>query len=414
MAESVVTIDRLGAQGDGIAQTSAGQLYVPFVLPGETANVARHKDRGDLISLLSRSPRRVEPACRHFGECGGCALQHLETDAYLDWKRSRVVDALAGRGIEAEVAPVRGCAPASRRRVTFAARRVEEGMLLGFNRALSHHIVAIGECPVADRAISSVLDVVRATAEAVCATGKPFRVTVTATASGLDLAFHDSGRLEDARRRSASAFAVSNGLARLTVDGEVIVEPRKPVVMFGAVSVQPPPGGFLQAVADAEDGMVGLVSSHMPKAKRVADLFSGVGAFALRLAAFAEVHAVEGDAAALAALDRGYRFAAGLRRVTTERRDLFRRPLLWKELDAFDAVVFDPPRAGAEDQAKQIARSGVPKVAAVSCNPVTLARDLRILIDGGYTLASVHPVDQFLWSPHVEAVALLEKPRRRR
>jgi 23S rRNA (uracil1939-C5)-methyltransferase len=207
---------------------------------------------------------------------------------------------------------------------------------------------------------------------------------------------------------------MAEGLARLSVDGEIIVEPRKPVVQFGSVAVAVPPGAFLQATEAAEQTMAGLVGQHLSRARRVADLFAGCGSFALRLAATSEVHAVEADAPALAALDRGFRFAGGLKRVTVERRDLFRRPLTFKELNGFDGLVFDPPRAGAEDQSKQIARSEVPLVAAVSCNPVTLARDLRILLDGGYALKSVTPIDQFLWSPHVEAVALLEKPRRRR
>ena len=194
----------------------------------------------------------------------------------------------------------------------------------------------------------------------------------------------------------------------------MIVEPKKPAVTFGTVAVMPPPGAFLQATEAAEATMAELVAGHLSRAKKIADLFSGCGSFALRLASKAEVHAVENDAAALAALDRGFRFAAGLKRVTAEKRDLFRRPLTAKELEAFDGVVFDPPRAGAEDQSKQLARSQVPLVVAVSCNPVTLARDLRILLDGGYALKSVVPIDQFLWSPHVEAVALLEKPRKKR
>ncbi|TIP90357.1 MAG: class I SAM-dependent RNA methyltransferase, partial [Mesorhizobium sp.] len=183
---------------------------------------------------------------------------------------------------------------------------------------------------------------------------------------------------------------------------------------FGDIAVAVPPGAFLQATEAAEQAMADIVGRHLARAKKIADLFAGCGSFALRLAAKSEIHAVEGDAAALLALDRAFRFASGLKRVTSERRDLFRRPLTFKELNAFDGIVFDPPRAGAEDQSKQIARSDVPLVAAVSCNPVTLARDLRILIDGGYALKSVTPIDQFLWSPHVEAVALLEKPRRRR
>ncbi|RWD73491.1 class I SAM-dependent RNA methyltransferase [Mesorhizobium sp.] len=408
------TIARLGSQGDGIANAEGGEVFVPFTLPGETVTAARQKDRATLMSVLEASPLRIDPACRHFTECGGCALQHYEPPAYQEWKREKVVQALEAKGIACEVAALVPCAPHSRRRVTFSARRTEAGMLLGFVRALSSEIIPIEECPISLPAIVAALAKLRALAGLVCATPKAFHMTVTVTASGLDIAVHDAGKLGDHQRRIASNFVMAEGLARLSVDGEIVVEPKKPVVQFGPVAVAVPPGAFLQATEAAEQAMAGLVGQHLSRAKKVADLFAGCGSFALRLAAKSEVHAVEGEAAALAALDRAYRFATGLRRVTSERRDLFRRPLTFKELNAFDGLVFDPPRAGAEDQSKQIARSDLPLVAAVSCNPVTLARDLRILLDGGYTLKSVIPIDQFLWSPHVEAVALLEKPKRRR
>ncbi|RWL90155.1 MAG: class I SAM-dependent RNA methyltransferase [Mesorhizobium sp.] len=408
------TIARLGSQGDGIANAEGGEVFVPFTLPGETVTAARQKDRATLMSVLEASPLRIDPACRHFTECGGCALQHYEAEAYQQWKREKVVQALKAKGIACEVDALVPCAPRSRRRVTFSARRTEAGMLLGFVRALSSEIIPIEECPISLPAIVAALDKLRALAALVCSTPKAFHMTVTVTASGLDIAVHDAGKLGDHQRRIASNFVMAAGLARLSVDGEIVVEPKKPVVQFGPVAVAVPPGAFLQSTETAEQAMAGLVGQHLSRARKVADLFAGCGSFALRLAAKSEVHAVEGEAAALVALDRAYRFATGLRRVTSERRDLFRRPLTFKELNAFDGLVFDPPRAGAEDQSKQIARSDVPLVAAVSCNPVTLARDLRILLDGGYTLKRVTPIDQFLWSPHVEAVALLEKPRRRR
>ncbi|MFU0506467.1 class I SAM-dependent RNA methyltransferase [Pseudaminobacter sp. NGMCC 1.201702] len=407
-------IARLGAQGDGVADTTEGPVFIPFTLPGELVTAARQKDRATAMAILEPSPLRVDPPCRHFTECGGCALQHLETQAYLDWKRDKLVHALKARGIEAEISATVPCLPHSRRRVVLSARRTEARMLLGYNRALSHHIIDIEECPIAVPEIVSALSKLKAVASLACNTAQPFHLTVTHTASGLDVAIQGSGKIEEKARMAISDFAIREGLARVTVDGEIIVEPKKPMVLFGDVAVEPPSGAFLQAVASAEAVMAQLVSDHLRRAKKVLDLFAGSGAFTLRLAAKAEVHAVEGDGAALAALDRGFRFASGLKRVTTEKRDLFRRPVRFKELNAFDGVVFDPPRAGAEDQCVQIAKSDVPLVAAVSCNPATLARDLRILIDGGYTLKSVTPIDQFLWSPHVEAVALLEKPRRRR
>jgi len=407
-------IERLGAQGDGIARTQSGPVYIRYALPGETVTAARAGDRADLIAVVKPSPRRVEPPCRHFGACGGCALQHLDPEAYNAWKRAKVVDALKGAGIDAPVAAIVPCAAGTRRRLTFAGRRTAAGMLLGYHEALSHRIVDIVECPIARPEIVAKLGALRGLA-AILATGpEPFRMTVTATASGLDIACEETGRLADATRLAAIDFVRRAGFARLCVGGEVIVAARPPVVMFGAVAVEPPPGAFLQATAEAEEAMAARVAGHLAGAKRVADLFCGSGTFALRLAARASVHAVESDAAPLAALDRAARLAGGLRQVTAERRDLFRRPLIARELERFDGLVFDPPRAGAQGQSRQIARSDVPRVAAVSCNPATLARDLAILVAGGYRVASVTPIDQFLWSGHVEAVALLEKPARRR
>ncbi|MER8676316.1 class I SAM-dependent RNA methyltransferase [Mesorhizobium sp. M0615] len=406
------TIKRLGSQGDGVAETETGELFIPFTLPGEIVTAARERDRAMLMAVLETSPLRIDPACRHFTECGGCAVQHLQADAYQQWKRDKVVHAL--KGIAGDIGALVPCAPHTRRRVVLAARRADTGMLLGFHRHLSPEIIPIEECPISLPEIVAALDRLRSVADLVCATTKSFRMAVTVTGSGLDVAVYESGKLGENQRRVASNFIMANGFARLSIDDEIVIEPKKPVVMFGTVAVAIPPGAFLQATQAAEQAMADLVGGHLKRARKVADLFAGCGSFALRLAAKSEVHAVEGDAAALSALDRGSRFATGLKRVTGERRDLFRRPLTFKELNVFDGVVFDPPRAGAEDQSKQIARSDVPFVAAVSCNPVTLARDLRILIDGGYILKSVTPIDQFLWSPHVEAVALLEKPKRRR
>jgi 23S rRNA (uracil1939-C5)-methyltransferase len=403
-------ISYLGSQADGVAETETGPVFIPFTLPGETVTASRHRDRGDLLAVLSASPQRIEPACIHFGSCGGCAIQHFQDDAYRAWKREKVAHTLR----EPEIAELIPCAPRTRRRVTFAVRKSDKGMVLGFNRALSSEIIDISECPISVPEIVSALDRLRVLAGMVAATPQPFHMVVTATASGLDIAARDSGKLGDSRRLLVSEFVIREGFSRLSIDGEIIVEPRKPTIVFGDVPVAIPSGSFLQATAFAEQAMADLVVAHLSRAKKVADLFSGSGSFALRLAKKSEVHAVEGDAEALAALDRGFRFANGLKRVTSEKRDLFRRPLTFKELNAFDGLVFDPPRAGAEDQCKQIARSDIPYVAAVSCNPATLGRDLSILTAGGYRITSVTPVDQFLWSPHVEAVALLEKPKKRR
>lgn len=414
MTSTRLTIQRLGAQGDGIADTPRGPVFVPFALPGETVTAALNQDRADLIAVLDPSRSRVKPTCRHFGTCGGCSLQHLEEGAYRAFKRETVVTALRQRGLDVEVAELVACPTASRRRVTWTALRTEAGVLLGYRKAMSHDVVDISEDPIAVPAIESAIRLVRELAGVVATGGDAFRLLVTATETGLDIAVSGTGPLAAGRRQRASQFAIANRLARLSVEGEIVVEPNKPQVIVGDVVVNPPPGAFLQAVAEAEAAMAGLVMGHLAKAKRVADLFTGIGTFALRLAKNSMVHAVEGEGEALQALDRAFRHGQGLKTITNERRDLYRRPLTWKELSAFDGLVFDPPRAGAEDQARQIARSEVRYVAAVSCNPATLARDLSILVEGGYRLLSVTPIDQFLWSHHVEAVALLEKPKKRR
>ena len=408
MSETV-TIARLGAGGDGVVEAGGGHVFVPFTLPGELVTIAREGDRGTLMALKQPSPDRVAPACRHFEDCGGCAVQHMETAAYREWKRQRVIEALAARGIEAEVAPLVPAMPATRRRATFTARREGEGMVLGFNAAMSHRVVAVGECPILLPALVEALPALRNLAGLLANTPKPFRLAVTATLSGLDIDAQGCGTLKEGRRQAVTRAVVEAGFARLSIDGEVILAPKPPQMRFGAVTVNLPPAPFLQATADAETAMAGLVTAHLAKAKRVADLFCGSGTFTFPLAGKSAVHAVESDAAALRALDHARRHTQGLKPVTIETRDLFRRPLMTRELEAFQGVVFDPPRAGAEAQARQIASSKVRHVASVSCNPATLARDLRILLDGGYRIESVTPVDQFLWSPHVEAVALLSR-----
>lgn len=407
-------IARLGAQGDGVAETETGPVFIPFTLPGEIVTAVRRKDRAELVAIEQTSPLRIEPACRHFGVCGSCSIQHLDHDAYLDWKRGLLVQPLKSHGIETVVADLVACAPHSRRRAAFTAKKIDAGVMLGYYRALSHDLFHMEECPVLLPSIVEARGMLGQLAYIIGKVGAAFRLTVTATASGFDVAAFDCGKPTERVRRLASDFVIKAGIARLSIDGEIIIEPVKPALSIGDVSVTPPPGGFVQAVLEAEQAMAALVGAHLRRARKVADLYAGCGAFALRLAKSSEVHAVEGDAAALAALDRGYRFGTGLKRVTVEKRDLERRPLTFKELNAFDGLVFDPPRAGAEDQCRQIARSDVPLVAAVSCNPATLARDLAILIAGGYALKSVTPIDQFVWSAHVEAVALLEKPKKRR
>ncbi|WP_064686181.1 class I SAM-dependent RNA methyltransferase [Rhizobium bangladeshense] len=416
MSTETVTIEKLGAQGDGIAGSAAGPIYVPFSLPGETVAIARVKSQGTIMSITTPSPDRQEPPCRHFGPdgvngtCGGCTLQHLADAPYRAFKRQLVVDALKSKGLTPEVGEIVPARPGERRRVVFAARKTEKDMLIGFNQAESHHIVAIEECPISSAGIVARLPAIKAIAASLATSAEPFRVAVLETLSGLDIAADDIKKLPDPQRRKAIETVLGlRGIARVTVNGEILVEPTKPLIDFGGVEVSPPPGGFAQATKPAEEAMAELVLAHAGKAKRIADLFAGAGTFTLRLARIGRVHAVEAEATALAALDQAARKTQGLKPVSVEKRDLFRRPLMTQEFKPFDMVVFDPPRAGAEFQCKELARSGVKKIAAVSCNPLTLARDLQILVEGGYRITRVTPIDQFLWSSHVEVVATLEK-----
>jgi 23S rRNA (uracil1939-C5)-methyltransferase len=406
---NTLKIERIGAQGDGVASGEKGPVFVPFTLPGERVNIAVNGSEGTAMSVLEPSSERIDPACKHFEQCGGCALQHWAAEPYLEWKRQIVREALASKGIEGDVQPVTACQPGERRRVTFTARKVHDKIMIGFNAARSHDIIEIEECPVSMPSLIAALPALKRLATILITKNDPARLSVTQTDSGLDISVDGIPAPKGEARKRASEYTILNKWTRLSVAGEIIVEPRKPVLSFGKVPVSLAPGGFLQAVHHVEEAMAALVSAHMAKSKKVADLFAGAGSFTFRLAEKSAVHAVESDAGSVVALDHAWKNVQGLKPISTEKRDLYRRPLIPFELKAYDGVVFDPPRAGAEAQCGVLAKSAIKRIAAVSCNPITLARDLRILIDGGYRLLSVTPFDQFLWSPHVEVVALLER-----
>jgi 23S rRNA (uracil1939-C5)-methyltransferase len=396
-------IERLGAQGDGV---TAGGLFAPFTLPGEDVQGTISGDRIEVVKILSASPDRVDPPCRHFGTCGGCALQHASDGFLATWKRDQIAAALASRGIsgvelrETVTSPVN-----SRRRATFAARRTKKTVQVGFRARGSDEVVPLTECPLIDPALFAAVPAISEAAVLGASRKGVIRATATITLGGIDLAIEDAKPLERQGIVEAAALADRYDLARLTWNGEVQAARRPAAQRFGTAEVTPPPGGFLQATRPGETALIGAVKEAVGKAERIADIFAGCGTFSLPLAAQAEIHAVEGDKALMAALDAGWRAAPGLRKVMTEVRDLFRRPLLSTDLAPFDAVVIDPPRAGAVAQTEELAAHGPSRIAAVSCNPATFARDARTLIDGGYRLDWVLPVDQFRWSPHVELAA---------
>jgi len=408
-----LVVDRLGHRGDGVADGPDGPIYVAGTLPGETVEVEAwpgHPDRRQLLSVEKPSLQRIAPICPHFGVCGGCALQHWEDAAYREWKRGLVVAALQHARLDAPVAALIDAHGDGRRRVVFHARRGTHDVLeVGFSAARAHHVIAIDRCPILAKSLDGALKAAWATAEVLDPVNKPLDIQVTATAAGLDIDVRGSGALQPNLMVALARVAAQQNLARLTRHGELIAQARAPTLHIGAATVVLPPAAFLQATAEAEAVLSRLVLESCAGAKTVADLFAGIGPFALRLAVATRVLAVDEDDAALAALKRAAATATGLKPVATARRDLFRNPLLASELSRFDAVVFDPPRQGAQAQARELAASVVPVVVAVSCNHGTFARDVRLLTDGGYRLVSVMPVDQFRYSFHVEIVARLEK-----
>ena len=404
-----VTISDLGHGGDGIAETDNGRIYVPFTLPGETVEIEAGATRGRLTRIIDASSERTQPICRHFGTCGGCALQHMERSAYLAWKRKMVVDSFVQRGIDADVEPTVAIPENSRRRAVFSVLKTANGVVLGFHRRGSNDIVKVEECPVLVPAILDKLATLRRIAELTLNPARAARMTVVAAGNGIDIAVDGAGRLRRPTLESLGGLAADAALARLTIDGSQIFLNRQPEIRAGEALLLPVPGGFIQAAAPAEAALAAAILDHFGDAAPVADLFAGIGTFTLRLARRAAVTAVEGSGQLLAAIESASHFTPGLKPVATRKRDLFHNPLAPIELDAFGAVVFDPPAACAKTQAEALAASKVPKVAAVSCNPATLARDARILIDGGYRLVRVLPVDQFLFSAEVEAVATFER-----
>jgi 23S rRNA (uracil1939-C5)-methyltransferase len=411
MTEHLV-ISRIGHRGDGIADTDAGPVYVPYTLPGERVEVESvrgHPDRRHLLHVDTVSADRIAPFCPHFGVCGGCAIQHWAEKPYREWKRSLLLTALVHAGLPTPVGELVDAHGEGRRRAVFHARRGTHDVVeVGFSALRAHTIVAIDRCPILAPSLENAVEIAWAIAEILEPTQKPLDIQVTGTLNGLDIDIRGSGPLDRGHTAALARLAAAKRVARITRHGEFIAQNAPPIISMGPAQVTLPPGSFLQATQLGEETLAQLALACVGRAKTIADLFAGVGPFALRFAQHARVSAVDSNQDALNALARAAS-SPGLKPVETLRRDLFRRPLSATELMRFDAVIFDPPRQGAEAQATEIARSRVPTVVAVSCNPSTFARDARILVDGGYRLTAVTPVDQFRHSAHVEIVAAFSR-----
>lgn len=399
-----LTVERLGHLGDGIGP---GPVYVPLALPGEEVEGTPEGRTLTDVRILAPSPDRVRAPCPHYRACGGCLLQHASDAFVAGWKAEVVQAALTAQGLSAPFRPVATSPARSRRRATLAGRRTKKGVLLGFHGRASGTIVPVPDCQLLHPELMAAFPALEALVETGASRKGELALTVTRSEGGPDVAVTGGKPCDLELRQALGRIAERFGLARLAWEGEVIALRVPPSQRFGPARVVPPPGAFLQATEAGEAALLAAVVDAVGPARRIADLFAGAGTFALPLASGADIHAVESEAAMLAALDRGWREAPGLHRITTEARDLFRRPLLPDELRRFDAVVIDPPRAGAEAQMAELSRSSVPVIAAVSCNPVTFARDMGLLAGAGFVLDWVQVIDQFRWSPHVEIVARL-------
>jgi len=410
-----LVVDHVGHRGDGVAVQDGENVYVPYALGGETVEVVPvpgHPDRRRLLAVERASPERITPFCPHFGVCGGCAIQHWQSERYRAWKRDIVVETLAQAKLACEVDPLIDAHGLGRRRITLHARISSHDVLkVGFAAAGSHDIIPVDRCPILDPGLSGALEAAWALAEPLMTARKPLDIQVTATDNGLDVDVRGSGPVPASMIAALSRIAEQHRLARLTRHGELVLMRTPPTIAIGAARVTLPPGSFLQATVAGEEDLAALVAGHCGRAKHIADLFCGVGPFALRLAAKSRISAFDGDAGAVSALQKAAMAASGLKPIKAEARDLFRRPLVPQELRDYDAVVFDPPRQGAQAQVQQLAAGTIPVVIAVSCNVATFARDARILIGGGYRLERVTPVDQFRHTPHVELVARFIRER---
>ncbi len=383
-------IVRVAARGEGV---TADGRFVPLAAPG---------DHLGADGELAWGPHHQAPPCRHFPECGGCQLQHLDDESYADFVRDRIVSALGAQGLAVpDIAPVHVSPPNSRRRASLSAQRIGRRLLLGFKQERSHRIEDMQECHVLEPELFALVAPLRVLLGALMPDRGTATVKLTLADQGVDLLLEGVAADSLPAVEALSAFAEHHALARLSLDDglgpQTRWEPAPVTITLGGTAVSLTHDAFLQATADGEAALVAAVRESVGQAGSTADLFSGLGTFALNL--HGKVYAAEASRDAVLALK------TAARGTFADHRDLYRRPLATAELNRFEAVILDPPRAGAEAQVRALAGSTVPRIAYVSCNPASFARDARLLVSGGYRLARIWPVGQFRWSTHVELAA---------
>jgi 23S rRNA (uracil1939-C5)-methyltransferase len=402
------TITKMAQLGEGVALTDnpRNPIFVPYALPDEIVRVEEGGERLRITQILTKSPDRIEPFCPYFTKCGGCSVQHWQDAPYKAWKRDLIINALSFEQLHPVIHEMIDAHGVGRRRALLHVRFIDHKPVAGFMEPKSHRVVNFDTCPILVPELKNCTHIAKELAKPLMSLRKPLSIQFTATISGLDVDIRGPGKIDFNARMNLTDLAMSHDLARLSIHGDIVIERRQPVLKFGRTPVCIPPGGFTQATTLGEETLAKLVQDAVGKATKIADLFCGAGPFALRLAETASVYAADCDPASIDALKRGFNGVQGLKQVTAEARDLFKRPLLAHELNAFDVIVLDPPRAGAEAQMREIATSKVAKVVSVSCNPASFARDAGILAAAGFTLQSVTPVDQFKYSAHVEMVGI--------
>ncbi len=399
-------IERLDRGGEGVAP---GPVRVPLALPGEIVTGELRSGRIPVPRILKSSPDRVCPPCRHFRSCGGCALQHASDNFVRGWKKQIVRDALLKCELPAPIRGVRTSPSASRRRAVFSGRRLRKQAVVGFHARASNRVVDIPDCVLLEPDLMALLPALERIVMVGATRRGELRIAVNSGVAGADICANGGKQADVELQEELVRIALDNAIARLTWNGELVVQRDLPYQDFGGIQVVPPAGSFLQPTKEGELAMVDAVTEAVGQARRIADLFAGCGTLTLPLSRLAEIHAVDSDAEMLGSLEAAWRGGHELKRVTTEVRDLFRRPLNRKELAGFDAAVADPPRAGAKAQSVAIGESEVSCVAMVSCNPMSFARDVRALAASGFRIDWIEVIDQFRWSTHVELVARLSR-----